>query len=88
MEIRTQHADSGSQQHGQLRQTAMRLEGAFLAEMLRHGGAGRPRTDFGGGVGEDAFASMLAREQADHFAQAGGIGLAEAIFASLQREGS
>ncbi|RED12758.1 rod-binding protein [Pontivivens insulae] len=69
-----------------LRETAIRMEGAFLAEMLRHGGADRPRAELGGGAGEDAFSSMLAREQADHFARAGGIGLAEAIFEALKRE--
>ena len=72
-------------QEAWLCRTAMEFEAAFLAEMLSHSGLGRARTEQGGGAGEEAFSSLLAREQARHFAQAGGIGLAERIFESLAR---
>lgn len=71
-----------------LRQAAQDLEAAFLAEMLRHSGLGAPRDAFGGGTGEDQFASFLRREQAGALAASGGIGLAESLFRALAaREG-
>ncbi len=70
-----------------LRQAARELEAAFLAEMLRAAGVGQPRASFGGGAGEDQFASFLARAQADALAARGGIGLSEAIFNALRERG-
>jgi Rod binding domain-containing protein len=66
-----------------LRARAQELEAAFLAEMLGHAGLGASPDGFGGGIGEEQFASFLRREQADAMARAGGIGLAEAIFRAL-----
>lgn len=66
-----------------LRQRAQDMEAAFLSEMLRHAGAGAARDGFGGGIGEDQFASFLREEQARAIAAAGGIGLAESIFRAL-----
>jgi Rod binding domain-containing protein len=66
-----------------LRATAQEMEAAFLSEMLRHAGAGAARDGFGGGIGEDQFASFLRDEQARAIAAAGGIGLAESIFRAL-----
>ncbi|MCP4243740.1 MAG: flagellar biosynthesis protein FlgJ [bacterium] len=63
----------------------MALEASFLTEMLRSAGLGKSRDTFGGGVGEDQFASMLAREHAHALTEAGGIGLAESIFQALVR---
>jgi Rod binding domain-containing protein len=68
-----------------LRETAQKLEAEFLTEMLGHAGLGDARESFGGGVGEEQFASFLKREQATAMAQKGGIGLAETIFRALQR---
>lgn len=59
------------------------LEASFLAEMLAHAGLGESRGGFGGGAGEEQFASMLRSEQARALAERGGIGLAETIFQSL-----
>lgn len=67
----------------QLRTVAEEFEAAFLAEMLKSAGFGKAREQFGGGVGEDAFASFIVREQATRMVAAGGIGLAEHIHAAL-----
>jgi Rod binding domain-containing protein len=67
-----------------LRAKAVELEGAFLAEMLSHAGLGRMPESFGGGAGEDQFASFLRRAQADAMAVRGGIGLAEHLFNAMK----
>ena len=73
----------------QLREAARDLEAAFLAEMLRHSGFGATRESFGGGAGEDQFASFLRVEHARALADRGGIGLAESLFRALAaREGA
>ncbi|MEM0947071.1 MAG: rod-binding protein [Pseudomonadota bacterium] len=66
---------------------ARALEGAFLSEMLKSTGFGEARQAFGGGAGEDQFASMLRDTQANAIADAGGIGLAEAIYRAMTRDG-
>lgn len=66
-----------------LQARAQELETAFLAEMLGHAGLGAAPEGFGGGIGEDQFASFLRREQAEAMTRAGGIGLAESIFRAL-----
>ena len=67
-----------------LRDAAEQLEASFLSEMLQSAGLGQARSGFGGGAGEDQFASFLVREQAQQMVKAGGIGLAEMIFNSLK----
>lgn len=67
-----------------LRAKARELEGVFLAEMLRHVGMGKPPESFGGGAGEDQFASFLRDAQARAIVRKGGIGLAEHIFQALR----
>ncbi len=67
------------------RQTAMReaaekLEAAFLAEMLKGAGLGAMGGPFGGGQGEEQFASLMRDEQARMMVEGGGIGLAEHLF--------
>ncbi|MEL6197375.1 MAG: chemotaxis protein chel [Pseudomonadota bacterium] len=62
------------------RTTAQAFEAAFLAEMFRHAGLARPRTQFGGGAGEAQFAPMLARLYAEQIAEARPLGIAEAAF--------
>jgi len=63
---------------------AQDLETAFLAEMLAAAGLGTPRESFGGGAGEEQFASFLRREQAGAMVQSGGIGLAESLYEALK----
>lgn len=62
---------------------AQALEASFLAEMLKAAGLGETPETFGGGAGEDQFASFLRQEQADALVEAGGIGLAEMLYQSL-----
>lgn len=67
-----------------LRQAAQDLETTFLSEMLKSSGFGKSRESMGGGAGEDQFASLLVRAQAEHMTEAGGIGLAEVFFNALK----
>ena len=71
-------------QDAALRQAAEKLEASFLAEMLKCSGVGETSESFGGGPGEEQFASFLREAQADKIAQAGGLGLAEVIYQSLK----
>ncbi|WP_170563606.1 rod-binding protein [Ruegeria atlantica] len=66
-----------------LQEAAIELEAAFLGEMLKSAGLGKARQSFGGGAGEDQFASFLVQHQARALAKAGGVGLAEALFESM-----
>lgn len=66
---------------------AKKLEATFLAEMLKAAGFGQARDSFGGGEGEDQFASFLVQEQATAMVEAGGIGLAENLFRALKERG-
>lgn len=68
----------------QLRDVAIELEATFLAEMLKHAGVGEAPEGFGGGIGEDQFASFLRLEQAREMSRQGGIGLAETLFHALK----
>ncbi len=68
-----------------LRQAAAQLETGFIAEMLKSAGFGKSRDSFGGGVGEDGFASFLVNKQAESITAAGGFGLTEQIYQSLLR---
>lgn len=70
-----------------LMQTARDLEAAFLSEMLSFSGLGETSETFGGGAGEEQFASFLRAEQARLMVDRGGIGLAELIFDSLKAAG-
>jgi len=75
---------AGSQSDQALRQAAESLEATFLAEMLKSAGVGAPRAAFGGGAGEEQFASFLRQAQAERMVAAGGIGLAESLFEALK----
>ncbi len=66
-----------------LRTAAKAFEAGFLSEMLKASGLGKTRSAFGGGAGEDAFASMMVDQQARLMVDRGGIGLSESIFQSL-----
>ena len=67
-----------------LRRAAGQLEARFLAEMLKAAGLGDARESFGGGAGEDQFASFLREAQAGEMVKAGGIGLAESLYQALK----
>lgn len=67
-----------------LRKAADAFEAAFLAEMLTAAGLGKTPDAFGGGSGEDQFASFLVAEQAKAMVAAGGIGLSESVFQALK----
>lgn len=66
-----------------LKDAAIELEAGFLAEMLKSAGVGQTPKGFGGGAGEDQFASFLVQAQAKQMARAGGLGLAQVMFESL-----
>lgn len=67
-----------------LRKVAQELEASFLAEMLKSAGLGTSREAFGGGAGEDQFASFLVQEHAKAMVSAGGVGLSESIYEALK----
>ncbi len=67
-----------------LRQAADAMEASFLAQMLEAAGLGKTSESFGGGAGEDQFASFLVQAQAEEMVKSGGIGLSEAIFEALK----
>lgn len=60
------------------------FEAAFLTEFLKSAGVGRVSESFGGGAGEDQFASFLRAEQAKAIVAGGGIGVAEMVLRSLE----
>ena len=63
---------------------AKEMEAAFLSEMLGHAGLDADSASaFGGGNGEEQFASFLRQEQANLMVDRGGIGLAEALFRAM-----
>lgn len=63
---------------------AQKLEATFLAEMLKPAGLGDVPDGFGGGQGEEQFASYLRQAQADLMVEGGGIGLAQSLFDALK----
>ena len=62
-----------------LHEAAKAFEAVFLAEMLSAAGLGEMPEGFGGGAGEDAFASFLTRAYGEKLAASGSFGLADAI---------
>ena len=68
----------------QLKAAAEKLEAGFLAEMLRAAGAGASGGSFGGGAGEEQFASFLLEAQATEMVRAGGIGLAQSLYTAMR----
>lgn len=68
------------------RAVAQRLEATFLAEMLKPAGLGARSGAFGGGVGEDQFASFHRQALADALVQSGGIGLAETFYRAIMEK--
>ena len=74
-----------ARQSDSLRVATDALEAEFLTEMLKAAGLGKPSEGFGGGIGEEQFASFLRRAQATEIVRHGGIDLSESIFQSLTR---
>ena len=75
----TAHAEA------EVRKAAQAFEASFLAEMLKHSGVNAAPSGFGGGAGEEAFASFLTQEYARMIAERGGVGLAEQVFEMLKQ---
>lgn len=75
--------DDAALREAELRSAAQTFEAVFLAEMLKAAGYGTPRATFGGGAGEEAFASLLVQEQAQQLARSGGLGIAEHVYQAL-----
>lgn len=75
---------AGQQERPEIMAAAQALEAGFLAEMLKSAGLGDTES-FGGGPGHDQFSSYLLEAQASRIVQAGGIGLAETIYAAMIR---
>ncbi len=71
-------------EEARLRKTAAAFESAFLAEMLKDAGVGKSPDGFGGGAGEDQFASFLREEQAKAMTARGGIGLSQVIYEAMK----
>ncbi|SMR83461.1 Rod binding protein [Aliiroseovarius halocynthiae] len=71
---------------GALWDAAKELEASFLSEMLKSAGIGKTPDSFGGGIGEDQFASFLRQEQARTMVDSGGIGLAQSLFEALKEQ--
>ena len=71
-------------QDRRLHAAAQRLETAFLSEMFKAAGLGKPRESMGGGAGEEQFASFLRESQAEAVTRRGGIGLAETLFHAMK----
>lgn len=71
-------------QDASLRAASKKLEATFLAEMLKSAGLGAQEGSFGGGIGEEQFTSYLRDAQAKEMVEAGGIGLAEALFNAMK----
>ncbi len=71
-----------------LREAAQKLEASFLSEMLKSAGFGEARESFGGGIGEEQFASFLRDSHARTMVETGGIGLAEHLFNALKSRSS
>ncbi|MDU8929620.1 rod-binding protein [Alisedimentitalea sp. MJ-SS2] len=69
-----------------LRHAAQQMEASFLAEMMKAAGLGKARGAFGGGAGEEQFASFLRQAQAEEMVKAGGIGLAESLYQALKEK--
>jgi len=81
-------AQSGRPVPSPLRRSAEALETAFLSEMFKAGGIGRPPESMNGGAGEEHFASFLAEAHARAMVARGGIGLADHIERALVARGA
>jgi len=69
-----------------IREAAEKLEATFLAEMLKSAGLGAQEHGFGGGIGEEQFASFQREALAREMVRRGGIGLAETFYNALKEK--
>lgn len=67
-----------------IREAAQALEASFVSEMLKSTGFGETSETFGGGIGEEQFASMQRDLVAKQIVAKGGLGLAEMFFDALK----
>lgn len=79
-----QHSPPAARRDAALRKAAQAMEASFLAQMLAFAGAQKVPDSFGGGIGEEQFASFLTQAEAEAMVKHGGIGLAEKIYAELK----
>lgn len=77
-------AKPDSKQKSPERLAAEKLEAAFVSEFLKFSGLGKTPKAFGGGAGEDGFASFLREAQAKEIVKAGGLGLAATFETALK----
>ena len=75
---------SVSRRDQDMREAARTVETAFVAEVLKSAGIAQPRAEFGGGPGEDQFASLLQAALAEEIVDAGGFGVAEQVYRQLR----
>lgn len=70
---------------GRLREQATELEGIFLNSLMKEMFASikADASDFGGGFAEETWRGIQAEQMAGAVAEAGGIGLADAIYTDL-----
>lgn len=75
--------DPGTYAH--VRRQAVELEGVFLNTLMKEmfASLGAGESNFGGGYAEQTWRDMQAEQMAAAMADAGGIGLADAIVADL-----
>lgn len=83
MDVSASQPPNPTQTRSALMDVAKSLEAAFLADMLKSVRFGEQPEGFGGGAGEDQFASFMREEQAKRMTEAGGIGLAQALFEAM-----
>lgn len=81
-------APKETERDDRLFEAAQRLETSFIAEMLKSAGLGKTRSEFGGGAGEEQFASFLVDAQAAKLTEVGGFGLAESFYEALKESKS
>ena len=68
----------------QLKQKATELEGVFLTTLMSQvTSSANAQGQFGGGHAEETWRGMMATEQANEMAKAGGIGLSDSILRDL-----
>lgn len=70
---------------GQLRRQAVELEGVFLNTLVKEmfASVGSGANEFGGGFAVETWRDMQAEQLASAMAEAGGVGLAEALLPDL-----
>ena len=76
-------SSGGSAQNERLRAAAHQIEVQFLSTFLKLSEAGSAPDLMGGGIGEEQFKSFLKDAQATEISKAGGLGLAESLYAAL-----